>query len=197
MSSNIGSVTSRIINKLNNDGNRDKASLAALRYASSIDDHKMSTVWPLLFDELDADQLSSNGKPTYSEIAVFAALRGYAIYQQGIDNFVFSTGDDSLEIFQALGQLRKDEKLRVALDRRVQATLSKMQVNSVINDVIHLISILKSNRKAAGLPPINFARFARDIVYYQTSPAASRQVCLKWGEQYFSMKVETKEETNK
>lgn len=195
MSNEIRSATSRIIYRIYDEGNFDRAILANLRSSSTIMSKQATNVWPILLSELDYRYLSKNGLPTYAEIAIYSALKCYAIYQQGNENNVYasiySDKDKGLSLFQALANARIDVDLRNSLDRRIEMVLSNTNPTSTIKAIIHLIGILKSNNKNL---KIDFSQLSQDLFYFQIGYESARQICLKWGEQYYGAPKEIKGE---
>lgn len=187
MTAEIRRETAQIIHQIWSDGAYDKATLAALCSSNSILSRNAIAVWPLLLSNMKKEELSQDGRPTYAERAVYSALRCYAIYQQGknSDHLVYApagkTGDGQ-ELFAALSGLRKTTDTQKALDRRVQTVLGNSNPESVINTIYHLVAILKSKSPQA---VIDFARLAQDLYYFQLNSELARQICLKWGQQYY------------
>lgn len=189
MTSEIANTTAKIISALYGNGAPDKASLASLREAETIDSRRAHDVWPILFSEMDERYLSKDvGKPTSAENAIYTSLRCYSIYQQGIDHNVYaSKGTEGLALFVALAKLRNNEEIRNALDRRVQNLFSNRNILSVIKSVTQLVRILKSNDRNL---LIDYADLAQDLYYFQNSFESSKRVFLKWGQQYYSRQSE-------
>lgn len=190
MASQIREITGRIILALYRDGHPDKAMLASLRNAPTITSQRAQTVWPILMANLEQWQLSKNGKPTSAEVAVYTAIRFYAIHQQGQNTgqvYASSRGEqaEGTPFFTALAKLRGNEDLRTAMDRRVQPLLATTTAAGVINDLSHLVSILKANDRAQ---KIDYASLAEDLYELQESYERSSQVRLRWGQQYFWVK---------
>ncbi|WP_283583636.1 type I-E CRISPR-associated protein Cse2/CasB [Limosilactobacillus difficilis] len=182
----IKKVTSRIIHELWQDGNTDKAVLAALRNSNSILSQPDIQFWPLLFQQkLEEKDLSRNGVPTNQEQAIFAALHCYAMYQQGNDSLVYKPANkNEHQLFNILSHLRRDERLRDGLDRRVQNVLGNTNPSSMINGIYRLISILKAN---SNREPVDFGQLGQDLYYLQLGHRSLRQVSLKWGQQYYQV----------
>ncbi len=184
MASRVKQVTGFIIHQLW-DGQPNKAVLAALRNSRNIMSKNASVVWPFLLSNMDEQDLSQNGQPTYAENAVFAALRCFAIYQQANDRLTYeSSGKEKKgqQLFEILSTIRTDESIQKALDRRVQTILGNENSTSVIYAIYHLISILKANVNSKTM---DFAQLGQDLYYFQLSSDLSRQICLKWGQQYY------------
>lgn len=191
MAFEIEKATERIIRQLYNNGDTDKASLSALRSAATIDGYRAQKVWPVFLSNLDEKWLSKNGKATREETAIFAAVRMYALHQQASDSCVFSRRNYSdkkdeetngRELFEALNWLKQGTDSHEALDRRVQALLGTNNISATIDQLIHLMQIIKS--KKTGIQ-IDYARLAGDLYRFQLGYRQANEVRLRWGEQYY------------
>lgn len=160
--------------------------LAALRNSKTLDDKQAQKLWPYIFSELDKESLSVTGKVTWEEKAVYTALRLYALHQQGKEELVY---EKEHYLFTELGVLRKDESLRVALDRRVQAILATNSVEAVINGLTQIVQITKN--KDARIK-IDYPTLAANLLYFQSSSSAANSVRLSWGRQYYRIHFESK-----
>lgn len=193
MTSKVLSSIDGIILALYNNGNINKSALASLRASNSINSRHMTEIWPIFFRYIPKEDLSRNYRPSYTEIAVFTAVRCFVIYQQGKSDCTYdkSYGSEATGItfFKALADLRKDDQVKEALDRRVQALLATSNVESVVNGIIHTLQILKSHNKHL---VIDFAQLGQDIYHFQFDSNAARETCLKWGEEYFAADVNFK-----
>jgi len=196
MTYEIEKTTARIINTLYRNGNPNKALLASLRDAPNMTSQRAQAVWPIMMANLDKLQLSTTGVPTPAEVAIYAAIRFYAIHQQGHQQTasVYEPADrgsaKGVTLFEALAELRKKEDTRVALDRRVQPLLATTNVTSVINELSHLIRILKAN---SGSQKIDYAQLAEDLFWLQASYEQATRVRVRWGQQYFWVSQTTDE----
>lgn len=191
MAFEIEKATERIIRQLYNNGDTDKASLSALRSATTIDGYRAQKVWPVFLSNLDEKWLSKNGKATREETAIFAAVRMYALHQQASDFCVFSRRNYSdkkddekngRELFESLNLLKQGTDSHEALDRRVQALLGTNNISATIDQLIHLMQIIKS--KKTGIQ-IDYARLAGDLYKFQFGYRQANEVRLRWGEQYY------------
>ncbi len=187
MTYEIERATDRVIRSLYSDGNPNKAVLSSARGAASMTNRRAQGVWPIMLANLDAKFLSRTGQPTHAEVAVYSAIHFYAIHQQGKTQFVYGPANQTDEtkgktLFSALADLRKNEKTRTALDRRVQPLLATTNVNSVINSIEHLVEILKASNWEQ---KIDYARLAQDLYRFQGSYEQANSVRLLWGQQYF------------
>lgn len=185
MSNEVKNKTTNIINKLWNYGKPNKAALAGLRSSQSINSRQAVVVWPLLLEEMDRHDLSNDGKPNPEEIAIFTALRCFAIYQRGIDNRLLVSSSYDSELMHVLSHLRQDEQLQSALDRRIQTVLITSNIDSVINSLTRLVSILKAKGNGT---PVDFAKLAQDLYDFQFrygTMSGARRIALRWGRQYY------------
>lgn len=91
MENSIVAAASKILWQLYGNGNINKAVLASARHAASLSSPQAQSVWPVMLAELPQSMLSQNGVPTYAETAVYAAIRLYAIHQQGADTYVYAS----------------------------------------------------------------------------------------------------------
>lgn len=177
--------TNNIITKLHEREGNDKAILAALRRSNSILSRQATVVWPLLFEYIkDKDTFGENSRQTISERAIFTALRCYAVFEQGNDMERDREYDNenAKSLFRNLSFLRKDERLRDALDRRAQAVLSTTNIEAVTRSLVSLTKIIKANNSAA---IINYPELANDLYNFQLGFESARKVAIKWGREYF------------
>lgn len=195
LSVNVEKSTTEIIRKLHEREGNDKAVLAALRRSNSILSRQATIVWPMLFGYVkEKEAFGTDRKQTAAEKAIFTALRCYAAFEQGNDSERDReyNNEDSDSLFRNLSFLRKDEQLREALDRRVQAVLSTTNIEAVTKAVVSLTKIVKANNPAAS---INYPGLAKDLYEFQYGFESARKVAIKWGRDYFWLndKVNNKE----
>ena len=195
----IKETTAQIITELYRDGQPDKALLASLRNAPTIASQHAQAVWPLLMAKLNESQLSQSGVPTRAEVAVYTAIRFYAIHQQAnhtqsVYASAYGHGAEGETFFAALARLRGIESLRKAMDRRVQPLFATTNAAGIINELSHLVSILKAN---GGSQKVDYAWLAQDLYGLQGSYEQASQVRLRWGQQYFWVKQSVKVEGEK
>lgn len=186
MTTQIRVKVAKLIYQLWGENLPNKAVLAALRGSKNVSDRKATNVWPMLLSILDRKDLSIDGQPTYAEKALYAALRCYALYQQGNDNvLVYAPAGENngKNFFYAIAQLRQNDEDQVAIDRRVQAILANSNFESVLNNIYHLVPILKAKNNHE---LIDFAQLGQDLYYFQFDSENARQVSLKWGQQYYN-----------
>ena len=192
--SDIRKSTASIINSMYGNGHPDRSVLASLRGNSSMTSPRAQAVWPVFMANLDGRDLSITGDPTPAEIAVFTAVRLYAIHQQanGDDENAYASRwaktKPGMPLFSAFAIMRQDPTKLVALDRRVKPLLGTTNVSSVINALTHLVSMLKSNTHQL---KIDYAELANQIYWYQQSYEQANRVRLQWGQAYYRTVKET------
>lgn len=196
MTFEIEKTTRQIIYALYRDGNPDKAVLASLRDAVSVTSRRAQVVWPIMMANLPKNQLSRDGVPTRAEVAVYTAIRFYAIHQQSEEQLVYGPAGGDMSagttLMSALANLRRNEDLRTAMDRRVKPLLATTSVTGVVNELTHLVKILKAKNENQ---KIDYARLAQDLYGLQASYEQANRVRLRWGQQYFWEKAaDTKNE---
>lgn len=196
----VSEVTNNIIDQLYNSGELDKASLAALRDASSFESHQATKIWPLFFEtinqlNLDTKErgkiLTQTGTPSYTQQAIFTALKMYAIYQRGIDDH--SVADEKgRSFFQALNKVRNErsEEDRQSLDRRATNLFGSTNIQGILNSLVQLQRLLKSENDTL---TINYGKLSADILQLQFDYESMRKVILRWGQDYFNRPLVKKE----
>lgn len=187
-----------IMGELYNNSSTGKAALASVRSTASLASPRARLVWPLLLSHLDKTQLSYDGQPTRDEIAVYAAIRLYAIHQQGVTGLVYGPiiYNDSVNsdmaghpLLQVLGNLRSKKDGKEALDRHVEALLGTTTITSTIINLTHLVSILKT--KSNKSQKIDYAQLAQELYWAQYDYQSANRVRLRWGEQYYGAPMNT------
>lgn len=200
MSFEIKKLTKRIIYQLYAGGNVNRAILASLRGATTLDSPRAQQVWPLMLGNLERNQLSRTGVPTATETAVYAALRLCAIQQQGRDAPVYDlekTDDQpddatNMNFFTKLAKMRSNPDNQDALDRRFQTLTAATNVDGAMHSLVSFVNIMKSSDKTV---TIDYPRLAQDLYRFQMSFESANQVKLTWGQAYYqAVKQPTKVE---
>lgn len=201
MKSSVLYVTERIIDQIYKNEN-SKAVLAGLRQTKTILSPRAQVLWPFLIANLKNEEccvLSQGGVPTREEVAIYEALRLYAIHQQSVDicvhrscslSRITSTDAASKQekpllgkpFFKAFSELRNDETKK-ALDRRMRSFLGTTHPKSVFNMLVHLVGILKASEANF---QVDYALLASDLYWFQYDYTAASRVRLQWGRDYYS-----------
>ena len=146
-----------------------RAILASLRSSQNILDPHLTQAYPVIFRYLTSNQLSTSGKPTYTENAVFTALKIYAINQIDFDD------KNAKSFFKALNIYRN-----ASLDTRF-ANLQKLtEYTSINNALANLMHQFK------GTKGIDFPQLGQDVYALQFNYDSLRQVMLKWAQDYYT-----------
>lgn len=187
-SKNIRSITAKIITELYGNGAPNKAVLASIREAAFFTSPKAQAVWPIMFKYFTPEMLSNSGKPTYSEIAVYAALRFYALSQQGKEELTYakwsaSPDSEGATLFQILAQMRQNPDNKDSLDRRIRPLLKINNIDRVTKDLNQLVGMVKTSNFNQ---PIDYALLASDLYSFQFNYETANRVRVRWGQQYFS-----------
>lgn len=146
-----------------------RAILASLRSSQDILDPHLTQAYPVIFRYLTSNQLSTSGKPTYTENAVFTVLKLYAINQSDFDE------QNAKPFFNALSIYRN-----VSLDTRFANLQSLTEYTSINNTLANLMHQFK------GTKGINFPQLGQDVYALQFSYDSLRQVMLKWAQDYYT-----------
>lgn len=146
-----------------------RAILASLRSSQDILDPHLTQAYPVIFRYLTDNQLSTSGKPTYTENAVFTALKLYAINQSDFDD------KHAKPFFKGLSSYRNP-----SLDTRF-ANLQKLtEYASISNTLANLMHQFK------GTKGIDFPQLGQDVYALQFNYDSLRQVMLKWAQDYYT-----------
>lgn len=149
-----------------------RAILASLRSSQDILDSHLTQAYPVIFRYLTDSQLSTSGKPTYTENAVFTALKLYAINQSDFDD------KNAKPFFNALSIYRN-----ASLDTRFANLQSLTEYTSINNALANLMHQFK------GTKGIDFPQLGQDVYALQFNYDSLRQVMLKWAQDYYSFKT--------
>ena len=147
-----------------------RAILASLRSSQDILDPHLTQASPVIFRYLTDSQLSTSGKPSYTENAVFTALKLYAINQIDFDD------KNAKPFFKGLNIHRNP-----SLNTRF-ANLQKLtEYASISNTLVNLMHQFK------GVKNIDFPQLGQDVYVLQFSYDNLRQVMFKWAQDYYTV----------
>lgn len=187
MSKDLYKVTARIIFKLGErlELSETKAILSRLRNSIGRDVSETVAIWPLMFEEVPLEYLSTSGTPTCQENAILSSLQLYALHQQGRSKSVHESSGDS--VGKALHDIRDLDN--TALDRRFNALITSGNFKELTTHLRHLISILKQEADTK----IDYAKLAEDFYWYQMSPESANRMRIRWGQNYYFYQAKEKE----
>lgn len=174
----VYAVMQAILAKLTaqSESSTTKALLAALRHSAGKPLGNVPSVWPLLFAHMPESFLSNRGQETKEERAIFAVLQLYAMQKQGTRGREI-TGKEK-NIGEALRQIRTKDNDQ-ALDRRFVSALTAQGFDEFLYRLRQLMKLAKSR----GAVPVDFARLAEDLYWYQCGGA--ERIRLRWAESYY------------
>jgi CRISPR system Cascade subunit CasB len=163
---------------LKNDSAYARATLARLRRGVGVDIGNFPDAWDVLLDGLDDDMTSRDGTATRSEIAIYTALTLFAVHQQGKYPAYMGGGKDSFGA--AVKRLiAPDGSNASAVKRRFDTVITSGDYKELSHHARGLINLLRSKDV-----PLNYARFAKDIYWFQF-PDVAGKIKLSWGEDYY------------
>jgi CRISPR system Cascade subunit CasB len=189
MTAEIRNATAKIIHELygDGDGSQNKAVLSSFRSSASFSSPRARATWPVIMANLDDRQLSRTGVPSKAEIAVFTAVRLYALNQQGKTNSVYGPSkndkdNESDTLFTHLAAMNAQPDRSKSFNSLVQRVLNAPNIDGVINGLSHLVGQIKSDRIER---TIDYAQLAQDLYNFQFSFESANRVQLRWGQEYY------------
>ena len=78
--------------------------------------------------------------------------------------------------------MRKNPDDRTRIDGRVKPLLETTNINTVINSLNHLVSMIKGTKRKV---KIDYAQLAQELFWFQVSFEQASQVQMAWGQKYF------------
>ncbi len=161
-----------------------RADLARLRRGAGKSPLEAPEVWSLTLFGLDDDLLCKEGEPSKAEWAVHIAMTLYAIHQQSSD---ISTANMNCEgeeynLGRSLGRMIVDTPTEERITRRfnIMATSENLSELSV-----HLRGLIQLMRAHTPPIPLDYARLAEELYYYQMSKYTQR-IRMSWGQNFYS-----------
>ena len=173
----VWTVTKKIIFKLSNQKEEtyDKATLAKVRKTLGKPLSEATEMWPILFENLPEEFLSSYQQPSYEELAIYTAL-----HQQGVSTSVMLDDSKPYEnIGFALGKLRKEDNT-TSIDRRFNTMITSSTFEELTYHLRHLISLLKVESPVI---QVNYSALANDLYWFLNN--SQENVRLNWARAYY------------
>lgn len=178
----VWTVTKKIIFKLSNQKEEiyDKATLAKVRKTLGKPLSEATEIWPILFENLPEEFLSSYQQPSYEELAIYTALQLYALHQQGVSTSVMLDDSKPYEnIGSALGKLRKEDDT-TSIDRRFNTMITSSTFEELTYHLRHLISLLKVESPVI---QVDYSGLANDLYWFLNN--SQENVRLNWARAYY------------
>ena len=176
---------------LKSDDSTVKARLAELRHGIGSIPGSVPALWGMVFDDLPESMLGSYGKPSKEEWAVYDALTLYALHQQGKDPSKNNMNVKGISLGKAAGKYvyalggTSDDRERVS--RRFNQIALAADIETLTYYLRTFIPLLRG--EDIGL---DYAMLAQDIYLFQTENNIA-SVRLRWGQDYYSVNKEEKE----
>ena len=176
---------------LKSDDSAVKARLAELRHGIGSIPGSVPALWGMVFDDLPESMLGSYGKPSKEEWAIYDALTLYALHQQGKDPAKKNMNVKGISLGRAAGKYvyalggTSDDRERVS--RRFNQIALAADIETLTYYLRTFIPLLRG--EDIGL---DYAMLAQDIYLFQTENNIA-SVRLRWGQDYYSVNKEEKE----
>lgn len=178
----VGPVTKRIIKKWSYqlDSPSTKATLAKIRKTLGKPLDEATDIWPILFENLPEEFVSSYQQPSYEELAIYTAIQCYALHQQGTpDSVMLEEVEAHRNIGSAFAQLRKRDDT-TTIDRRFNVMITSSTFEELVYHLRHMLMLLRT--KAPGTR-IDYAKLAEDLYWFLKN--AQENVRLNWARSYY------------
>jgi len=169
-----------------------RAMLAKLRRGIGHEPGEMPQILGMILMDMPEEFLSRNGEATKEEWVCYVCLTLYALHQQGNDaqNAKMHT-KEKVSVGKAMAKLAAsydDSNAEERILQRLQKLTTAIDMNELSYHLRSFIQLLKSK----GIP-LNYELLAGDL-YELQFPDVKRQVCLRWGQDYYGSENKTEEE---
>lgn len=169
-----------------------KAMLANLRRGVGNEPGEMPQLFGVILLDMPEEFMSESGIATREEWACYIALTLYALHQQGhpIESQPMHV-KENISIGRALSRLARalnDPNAEQRMLQRLQKLATAVDMKELSYHLRGVIQILKAN----GIS-INYQDFAGDLYEIQM-PEGKKQVCFRWGQDFYREKNKKKEE---
>jgi len=154
-----------------------RASLAKLRHGVGKLLGAHPEAWGVILVDLDGDMLSSDGRVSYAEEAIWTALTLYGVHQQGKQNQMSQEGNSFGAAARQL--VASDGSNELSIKRRFDAAITSKDLNEFAYHARGMVQLFRAKDVT-----LDYARFACDLYKLQFSESRNR-VCLQWGEDFY------------
>lgn len=176
------------IHLLQNNDPWSKAMLAKLRRGIGKNPLDYPETWEITMSDIPEDLTDKRVcacRITEGELAIYTALTLFALHQQGKSNSV-NTGTS----FSAAVRRLMNDGNENSVKRRFDAAVTSTDVYELAYHARGLIQLMKSSDMIAGF---DYGIFARDLYQFQY-PDGKREVCLRWGHDFYKLRAEENDE---
>ena len=158
-----------------------KANLAKLRRGSGKDIASSPDTWEMVLGNLpyQLKGIDSNFgfQPSMAEYAVYTALTLYATHMQGKNQSMSIKGRS----FALGARMMMSKTNPEGVKRRFASIITSSDVNELAHHIRGLVQMMRQTDIEFDYPA-----FARDLYYFQ-HPNKTRDVLLKWGQDFYIM----------
>ena len=169
-----------------------RAMLAQLRHTIGKPLSQSVEIWPWILSNVPESFINKYGEVSYQLQAVINTLQIYSLYEQGgveklgDKNSNESEESESKKSYSNMGttlrELRSDEGVRGAMDRRFSVMITASDYESFYYYLRQLVRLLKGRTKD-NRQAINYTQLARDLYLLQFED--SEKVRLSWAQEYY------------
>lgn len=173
-----------------------KAAMANLRRGIGREPGELPELLGILLSDMPQEFWSENGTATKEEWVCYTVLTLYALHQQGHDakGHPMNT-DDEVSMGRALYKLAEAYDGDPNGEQRIVQKLRTLATAKDRKELSHhlrgIVQLLKGN----GIP-LNYKRLAGDL-YGMQFPEGKRQVCLRWGQDFYGEKNKKEDKEDK
>lgn len=159
-----------------------KARLANLRRGAGKEPGELPELWGAFLNEIPEELISSNGRPSRGEWAIYLSLTMFALHQQGNSESVHA---ENISLGKAarllIDEPTDNERERVL--RRFGPVVTAKDMPEFSHHLRSMVQLFSSK----GIK-LDYVRLAEDIYYFQTGNR--KRVQLSWGEDFYYEKGE-------
>lgn len=178
----VGSITKRIIKKWSYqlESPSTKATLAKIRKTLGKPLDEATDIWPILFENLPEEFVSSYQQPSYEELAIYTAIQFYVLHQQGTPDSVMLEETEAYQnIGSAFAKLRtKDDT--TAIDRRFNIMITSSTFEELVYHLRHMMMLLRTKAPST---KIDYAKLTEDLYLFLKN--GQENVRLNWARSYY------------
>lgn len=183
----VYSVVKNKIGMLNGQDAWSKAALAKLRKGAGKDITESLESWELVFSDLPEQLKGTDSKvgfhPSEAERAIHTALTTYAVHMQSKSQSMSIEGR-SFAVGARILMLKQDSE---GVKRRFDSMITASDVTEFAYHARSMVQMMRQEDLGFDYP-----EFARDLYYLQL-PNGSRNILIKWGEDFYTKAKEENE----
>jgi CRISPR system Cascade subunit CasB len=162
-----------------------KAALAKLRRGVGKEAGSVPEIWQYVYEDIPDILAGDTNKALYAQSAVHTALTLYAMHSQGMGN---AHNEKAGSLGNAAKNLRmQNPDSEPGVKRRFDALATAKTPMEVSNHSRGIIQLLRQ-----GKIMLNYAAFAKDLYWLQSSRDSAKNVLRKWGRDFYYVTGENK-----